>query len=102
MRSPTPPTTHSQPNLAEQPSLFASDATAASSSLSAPSTAILRAEDAYLCAWLRGRIDRATLTLRDDSALTVTPADQRRIWRLLQVAKARKLTIFAAWKAAAA
>ena len=104
MRNTHPPTRASQPNLAEQPPLFASDATTAASDLSARSTALLRAEDAYLCAWLRARLDSATLTLREDSALTVTTSDQRRIWRLLQAARARRLDVFAAvsWQKAAA
>ncbi len=51
-------------------------------------------EDAYLCAWLRSRLDPVTRTLRDDSALTVTAYDQRQIARLLKAARARGLSIF--------
>ncbi len=69
-------------NNTTQPSLFPTAATA------------MDPEDAYLCAWLRSRIDPVTRTLRDDSALTVTAYDQRQIARLLKAARARGLSIF--------
>ena len=84
--------THSQANLTTQPALPLFDASPDASILSARNTTISD-EDRYLCAWLRSRLDLATLTLQDDSALTVTPSDQRQIWRLLQQAKHRGLDL---------
>ena len=86
------PTTRREPNLAAQPPLFAVDATTATSGRSATHTSI-SGEDAYLCAWLRSRLELTTRTLREESALTHTPSDRRQIWRLLQQVRARGLDL---------
>ena len=86
-----------EPNLAAQVALFTEETTPAQICSSATYTADCNSEvneeDVYLCAWLRSRLERVTLTLREESALTVTPAQQRQIARLLTLARARSLDI---------
>src|SRR6185312_12687102 len=52
-------------------------------------------EDAYLCAWLRSRLDDALgyRHLREDSALVVTASDRAQVTRLLREAQRRGLDL---------
>ncbi len=88
--------THSQANLAIQINLFDENGQGHSTAFSARYRGTQRAdrlsqEDGYLVKWLASRLEPTTLTLREESALTALPSDQRQIARLLGIARERRL-----------
>jgi len=87
-------TTRSQPNLVHQINLFEQNPPTASTTFSAPSRGILDQESAYLCAWLRSRLEDGLWLIRQESALTATEQQRRQVTRLAHKARALRLPVW--------
>jgi len=68
---------------------------------SAPRSSILDQESAYLCAWLRSRLEDGLWLIRQDSALTATESERRQVTRLAQKARSLGLLVWPPRKAVA-
>src|SRR5690242_18571562 len=68
-------TTRYKANPVIQASLFASISPKAATTFSAPSRGILDQESAYLCKWLRSRLEDGLWLIRQESALTATETE---------------------------
>ena len=103
-------TTRSQ---AHQPSLFGGDrkspiptptptasATSAKHAHGLPSSP--QHENAYLCAWLRSRLEDGLWLIRQESALTATESDRRQVTTLANTARQRGLPVWPPRKVVAA
>jgi hypothetical protein len=69
---------HCKANLAIQAELFDS----------------LDQESAYLCAWLRSRLEESLWLIREESALTATEQQRRQVTRLAHKARALGLPVW--------
>jgi|GEM_PF-5348686 len=87
-------TTRYKANPVIQATLFASTSPKAVTAFSAPSRGILDQESAYLCAWLRSRLEEGTWLIRQESALTATESDRRQVTRLAATARRDGLPVW--------
>ena len=94
-------TTRYKANPVIQASLFASTSPKAATTFSAPSRGILDQESAYLCAWLRSRLEDGLWLIRQESALTATEQQRRQVTRLALKARALGLPVWPPRKAVA-
>src|SRR5690348_2447534 len=87
-------TTRYKANPVIQAPLFASISPKAATTFSAPSRGILDQESAYLCKWLRSRLEDGLWLIRQESALTATESDRRLIAGLANTARALGLPVW--------
>ena len=87
-------TTRYKANPVIQASLFASTSPKAVTTFSAPRRGVLDQESAYLCAWLRSRLEEGTWIIRAESALTATESDRRQVTTLANTARQHGLPVW--------
>ena len=87
-------TTRYKANPVIQASLFASVSPKVVATFSVPSRGILDQESAYLCAWLRSRLEDGLWLLREESALTATQQQRRQVTRLAHKARSLGLPVW--------
>ena len=61
---------------------------------SAPRSSILDQESAYLCAWLRSRLEDGLWLIRQESALTATQQQRQQVTRRAHKARALGLAVW--------
>ena len=87
-------TTHSRQNLAVQMALPLSRHRSTATATASATSATHAQDNAYLCAWLRSRLEDGTWTIRGESALTATSSDRAQVTRLAHKARALGLAVW--------